>query len=284
MKPTKHLATVRRYMPIETFDNWVRFEQQEVPLNMHKPVHFEGPQETTEILASFKTTPWYQDIIKNPKVLALYLVGSRAIDLQRPESDLDMVVILDENGENLQNRPTICLAYKGTSVHYNAYGYDEIFQVNDITHSEKLFVQQLFIKPEPYAVYLSEKGKKLHEFFKTNRESLLRLGAKLVAYSHASALKVFKVKPMRAHAIGKWLYHPVMACEILNNSVNPDLLFSLKTCTKREYDKHEFKTTLIKPLQKELIECYKVLDMLNYIDLIHDCKEINHKIASILNN
>ena len=168
-------ATIKRYMPVETFKDWVRFELQEVSLDTHKPVHFEGPLETEEILTSFKTTPWYQELINDSKVLALYLVGSRALDLHRPESDLDMVVILDEKGESIKTRPTICLAYKGTSVHYNAYGYDEIFQAHDITRSEKLFVQQLFVKHEPYAVYLSDKGQKLQKFFINNRNSLLTL-------------------------------------------------------------------------------------------------------------
>jgi predicted nucleotidyltransferase len=277
-------ATIKRYMPVETFQDWVRFELKEVSLDTHKPVHFEGPLETEEILTSFKTTPWYQELINDSKVLALYLVGSRALDLHRPESDLDMVVILDERGESIKTRPTICLAYKGTSVHYNAYGYDEIFQAHDITRSEKLFVQQLFVKPEPYAVYLSDKGQKLQKFFINNKNSLLTLGAKLVAYSHASSLRAFEYKPIRAHAIGKWLYHPIMACGILAGAVNTELLFNLKTCTKRAYDKYDLKTTLIKPIQSEVANFSKVIASLNYEELIQHCKAVNNEIVEILNN
>lgn len=283
MVANKPHTTVRRLMPVETFQDWVRFELQEVAIGTHKPIHFEGPQETAKILDSFKQTPYYQELIKNKKVLAIYLVGSRSIHLERDVSDLDMIVILDKKVDCPERSIAVRLSYKGIAVHYNSYGYTELFSEDQLTKTEKLFVQQLFFNKEPpYAVYLSEKGKKLQKFFVDNQKKLKILGAKLVMQSHSHTMKSLGYKPVRAHAISKWLYHPIMACEILTDTVDTDFLFNLKSCTFRDYDKHTVQTILISPLTAEIKKFNNTYANLNYDEINCECIAVNNEIINLL--
>ncbi len=273
---------IRRWMPVESFQDWTKFEQIEVSPRTHGPVPSQGPQETATIIEEFKKTPYYLDIFNTYKVLAIYVVGSRSINMHTDTSDLDMIVILDEKRSLFNVRPIARLAYKGIPVHYNMYSYEELFHFEDFTKTEKLFVQQLFFGTEPIAVYLSEKGVKLHKYFVDNRERLLNLGASLVVKFHANTLKNYAIKPVRAHAISKWLYHPIMACEILTNTLNIELLSNIKNCTFRAHDKYDMKATIIKPLTIEVNKFNEVATALDQDKLTKEIDLVTEEIIKLV--
>lgn len=274
---------IKRWMPVESFQDWAKCELIEVARNTQKPATFQDYIDTEEILESFKKTPYYTELIEGQKILAIYLIGSRSIGLQTPSSDLDLLVVLDHKKELVPEKSAHYLMYKGLPVHYNTYCYDDLFTLNEITKTERLFVQQLFYNCEPYAVYLSKKGVKLHNFFIENRKELLTLGAKLVALTYKQQMNGLGIHPIRAYTISKWLYHPVMAYEILSDTVNTQLLLNLKSCTLRSYDKYEVKASLLKPLSEEVIKFNKLAATLTEEDLQYECDAVNNKITELLN-
>lgn len=237
---------------------------------------------TEEILSAFKLTKFFNDLITT-KTIAIYVVGSRAIGLNKLTSDLDLIVILDDqNIDDAGKSADIRLAYKGIPVHWKFYNYKKLFYIDTTENMLAIFRQQIcYIKPIP--VYLDNRGKKLNDYLIKNSEYLTVLGAKLTAVSYANKLLQYKDRIIQRIDLKKPLYHLIMASEILSGFVDTDMLYKVKFATWSDYE-HLFNTGLIDKLTNKIHKLASEVINIKYNELKVQTDCVNAAIHNIISN
>jgi hypothetical protein len=237
---------------------------------------------TEEILSAFKLTKFFKDLI-NSKTIAIYVVGSRAIGLNKLTSDLDLIVILDDQEIDVDGKSAdIRLAYKGIPVHWKFYNYKKLFYIDAAENMLAIFRQQIcYTKPIP--VYLDNRGKKLNEYLIKNNSYLTTLGAKLTAVSYTNKLLQYKNRLIQKTDLKKPLYHLIMASEILSGSVDIDALYKVKFATLSDYE-YLFSAGLISKFTHEIHKLATEAININYIELKTQTDEVNTAICNLINS
>lgn len=245
---------------------------------------FTIPAITTEdLIVAFKQSSFFQDLI-TPKTIAIYVVGSRAIGLDKLTSDLDLIVIMDDPeitkyGKTADTR----LLYKGLPVHWKFYSYKELFYIDTTANMLAIFRQQLCYK-QPLPVYLNDKGVMLNDYLIKNKSYLTMLGAKLTAFAYKDKLLQYKDRLVLDTEIHKYLYHLVMSNEILSGAPeNSMLLCEIKYAKQRDYAQLLAKG-LIDILSDKLHKLAIKATNIDYEELRLQTEEVNTAICSIINN
>lgn len=270
----------KKWCPVEIDGDWVVLSCIETDED-YKGSHA-ATLTTEEIISAFKLTKFFKDLINN-KTIAIYVVGSRAIGLNKPTSDLDLIVILDDQDIDTNGKSAdIRLAYKGLPVHWKFYNYKELFYIDTAENMLAIFRQQIcYTKPIP--VYLDSRGKKLNDYLIKNGYCLTVLGAKLTAVSYANKLLQYKDRLIQKTDLKKPLYHLVMASEILSGSVDIDILYKVKFAAWSDYD-DLFSTGLIHKLTNKLRKLVAEVIEINYNELKAQTDEVNATICNIINS
>lgn len=193
------------------------------------------PIATEDLIDAFKQTKIFKNLIDN-KAIAIYVVGSRTIGLDKPTSDLDLIVIVDDHEIDTRGKVADTrLSYKGVAVHWKFYDYRELFYIDDTADKLAVFRQQICYK-QPIPVYLDNRGKKLNDYLVSNSKYLTEIGAKLVAFSYKNEILCYKDRPLQKADIRKTIYHLAMASEILSGKSDLDFLFEVKYAVYKDYE------------------------------------------------
>lgn len=240
------------------------------------------PATTEELISAFKATKFFRDLI-NDKTIAIYVVGSRAIGLDKPRSDLDMIVIVDDQEIDSNGKSSdIRLSYRGLAVHWRLYSYKELFYINKTGEMLAIFRQQIcYSKTIP--VYLDDRGKKLNDYLIKNRRYLTKLGASLTAFSYKDKLSRYVNRSIKPLDLKKPMYHLAMASEILIGEVDIDFLSKIKSATYRDY-KNLVGTGFIARLNYEIQKLIKESININYKELCYQTNAVNENICKIINS
>ena len=271
----------KKWYPVAIEDDWTVLKFLETDERYRS---FTIPAITTDdLIIAFKQTSFFKGLI-TPKTIAIYVVGSRAIGLDKLTSDLDLIVIMDDleigsDGKMADTR----LLYKGLPVHWRFYSYKELFYIDTAANMLAVFRQQLCYK-QPFPVYLSDRGVRLNDYLIKNKEYLTTLGAKLTAFSYKDRLLQYNDKLLQAAEISKYLYHLVMSNEILSGAPeNSMLLREIKSAKPGDYASLLAKG-LIDTLSDKLHKLAIKATNINYEELKLQTDEVNTIICSIINN
>lgn len=269
----------KRWSPVEVNGNWLVLKQVETD------EWYRGcgtPTDTNDLITAFKSTEYFNDLI-NANTIAIYVVGSRAIGLEKLTSDLDLIVIVDDPEIGVAGKfADTRLAYKGIAVHWKFYSYKELFYID--TSAEKLAVfRQQICYQQPVPIYLDNRGKKLNDYLIKNARYLTELGAKLTAFSYKAKLVLYKNTMLQKSDITKIMYHLAMASEILSGDIDIEFLLKIKHSSFFDYESLS-NNGFIDRLTKEIHNLIEIADNIDYDELKTQTDAVNTDICNIINS
>ena len=133
-------------------------------------------------------------------------------------------------------------------------------------------------------MYLNDKGVILNDYLVKNKSYLTVLGAKLTAFAYKDRLLQYKDRLLLNTEIHKYLYHLVMANEILSGAPeNSMLLREIKSVKQGDYA-YLLAKGLIDILSDKLHKLAIKATNIDYEELRLQTEEVNTAICSIINN
>ena len=269
----------KRWAAVEADGDWLVLKQVETD------EWFRGcgtPITTQDLIAAFKSTKYFNDLI-DTNTIAIYVVGSRAIGLEKLTSDLDLIVIVDNPEIDVDGKlADTRLAYKGVAVHWKFYDYRELFYVNTSADKLAVFRQHICCR-QPTHIYLADRGKKLNEYLMQNKLAITEFGAKLVAFSYKTDLLQYNDRILQRADLKKTLYHLVMASEILSGGIDYNFLLDVKQASPYEYNRLA-NMGFIDRLTDEIHWLIKYTASIDYNELSAQADIVNRNICNIVAN
>lgn len=182
-----------------------------------------------EFIDAFKDTSYYKNLFKDNRVIAIYILGSRSVDITDDRSDYDLVVFTDD-GTYTDASQFEYLKYKNKKVHWYFNPIQNLFYPMFSNSMRYLCALQLKNINKDVVIYENPEYSKLLQKLHEIKDEL----SKLAAYSLFNAKKDFIDKILAQNQItesfySKFIYHLCCASYYLTGEeLNKDFLRSIK--------------------------------------------------------
>lgn len=185
-----------------------------------------------DAIIEFITQPSTLELIsKQNELLAVYLIGSRCLEITDEHSDYDLIALVSKPVfENPEDRLKDHIEYNGAKIHWYYFTYDELFDKDNLV---SLTAGKLEL---PYAKVLYCKNEAVVKQIEETKQNIIVPGL-CVLYSRFQALinKIIEANTIADENKTKFIYHLCWAsCYIDNAPFDKEKLTHLKRMRYQE--------------------------------------------------